>query len=76
MKLIIEEDTGKQRVELDADIMQLQPDDMVLLCCKKRLSPEQAQGLREAWNATFPDIRVAILDSDIEPAVLRMENTK
>ncbi len=73
MKLIVEDETGAQRVELDADILQLQPGDMVLLCCKKRLSPDSLEAIREAWRATFPDIRVGILDGEIEATVLRRE---
>ena len=73
MKLIVEDEHGEQRVELDVDILQLQPGDMVLLCCKGRLHQDSIQGIRGGWERTFPDVKMAILDGDIEATVLRRE---
>ena len=73
MKLIIEDEHGEQRVELDADILHLRPGDLVLLCCRNRLSSDSVQAIREVWEAQFPDVKAVILDGGIEPKVLRKE---
>lgn len=59
--------------DFDAKVLRLQPGDVVALIATRPMTYDQALGIRERWEAQFPDHPVVVLDG-FDIAVVRRED--